>query len=227
MQKWILALPLILLLTACQAQTGTPQPQEMPAPVRVELAPEISWLNERVNACAQQTGQGILLLPPGQSPDVQLIWGPPPAGSTAISIQAESWAVIVPPTSPLTEIDYARFQAIFSGRQKQWLADTPDSEAIDLWAYSSPGADALLVSLLNSPLRPDASLSSDPAALITAVAANPGAVGILPSAWLDSSVKSLALVNFPPHIVQQPVLAVTATEPQEGLRNWLACLSAP
>lgn len=227
MRKWFLFLPVIMLLTACQAKTGTPLPQEMPVPIRVELAPEINWLNERLNACAQQTGQGVLMVPPGQSPDVQLIWGTPPDGSTAVSIQVESWAVIVPPASPLTDMDYARFQAIFSGRQTQWQAEPPTSEAIDLWIYSSPGANALLANLLNAPLRSDASLSSDPAALMACVASSPGAVGILPSAWLDSSVKSLTLVNFPPEMVQQPVLAITASEPQGNLRDWLACLSAP
>jgi hypothetical protein len=57
-----------------------------------------------------------------------------------------------------------------------------------------------------------------------AVAADPGAIGFIPSRWLDSTVRSLTITNLDPATLSFPVLALTPTAPTGAQRTWLACL---
>lgn len=226
MKQILIVLFLLTFVSACQAQSITPAPTEALPVYRVELPVELAWMGEPFNACAQQVHVGILLVNAGQPSDVQVIWGAPSEKSYAAQIGSETLAVVVHPQNPLASIDYVQFQAIFSGKTSHWDADLlqarpPAGESIEVISLASPSS----MNLFSQSLKPDALSLSDQAALRSAVASKPNAIGILPSAWVDSSVKTLTLVDFPAGMTM-PILAVTEEEPKAELRDWLVCLSA-
>ncbi len=226
MKQILMVLLCLILVTACQAQAITPAPMVILPVYRVELPVELAWMGEPFNACAQQVHTGILLVNTGQPSDVQIIWGSPPENSFAAQVGSETFTIVVHPQNPLTSIDYSQFQAIFSGESSHWDADLlmarpPAGESIEVICLASQSS----MDLFSQSLKPNALSLSDPAALRSAVASRPNAIGFLPSAWVDSSVKILTLVDFPTEITR-PILAITSTEPQAELRDWLVCLSA-
>lgn len=222
MKQILMFLLVLILASACQAQTIPAAPTESLPVFRVALPVELAWMGDAFNACAQQIHTGILLVNAEQPSDVQIIWGAPPENKYAAQIGSEKFVIVVHPQNPLTSIEYSSCQAIFSGETRQWNADLlqakpPAGEGIEVWSLASQD-------LLNQPLKPDAMSLADPAALRAAVASRPNAIGILPSAWVNSSVKALTLVDFPAEMTR-PILAVMSAEPQAELRDWLVCLS--
>jgi hypothetical protein len=57
-----------------------------------------------------------------------------------------------------------------------------------------------------------------------AVAADSGALGILPRRWVDDTVRTVPLADLPQGALIRPILALSAAEPQGALRAWVACL---
>lgn len=215
-------------LAACTAQPTAPASVDVtPLPAfGVALPAELNWLGAELNACAQQTRSGVYLLPPGADADVQITWGTPPEEGYAAQLGTASIAVIVHPAQPLDEIGYGQFQAIFTGQVQTWGGDVlpdggPAGEAVQVWLPSAGWYEGLF----GQAPRGDAWLSVDPVELVAQVAADPRAIGLIPAAWLNDQVKPLSLTDFPAQQVSRPLVAVTATEPQGALRDWIACLA--
>ncbi len=69
-----------------------------------------------------------------------------------------------------------------------------------------------------------AMIAPSPAAMLEAIAEDPQAIGFLPMRTLDSSVKSIEILNFSPRDLIMPILAVTKSEPAGLVRDWLLCV---
>ncbi len=225
-----------LLLAACQPQAASPIPT-LPV-VRVQFTPAAQPLTARLHACAAQVGAGLVVdeTPAGaldpSGADFALRLGVPAASPGFLAqVGQDEIVVIVPPDNPVQDLSLADLQGIFSGKIKSWDAlaggQGQSGGAIQVWAYP-PGDDlraAFDVAVLgNAGLTPLAYPAPDPAAMLQAVASNPGAIGYVLKSELDASVRSLPLSDVDLSAFEQPVLAISQAEPQGVARALLVCM---
>jgi undecaprenyl-diphosphatase len=216
--------------------------------VSVEISPSLGWLRPALNACTQNQPNLALVvtekpanLLDSSTADVRLRWGAPVSLSgIAFELAQDALVLVVHPDNSLARISAAQLAALYSHSGTQtWLEalsgctecsfkKSPPGfgdQTIQRWAYPS-GDDTGLVfqSQLKTQTSPQVNLAPDPQALRQAVAADPAAIGFLPAHWLDSSVRLLPVANLASGQLNQPVLAITSSEPGGALRAWLNCI---
>lgn len=227
MKRFLTLLFLLTLLSACQAQPPASTPAPTLPVLQVDLPVELVWMSEPLNACAQQTGTGVVLTSASLPADVRFHWGAPASESATATVTLlgeDALVVVANPAQLLTELTYGQFQAIFSGDLLQWEQAPLAGQNIAVWGLSPPQAAAAIQNLLQKSLRPDASLASTPESLRSAVAADPLSIGLLPARWVDSSVKVLTLNEVAPDLQKQPILVISTAEPDGNLAALLVCL---
>jgi hypothetical protein len=67
-------------------------------------------------------------------------------------------------------------------------------------------------------------ITGDPQQMLSAIAADQGAIGFIPVRWLDSTVRSVTISNIDSASLSFPVLVLTPTEPSGAFRTWLSCV---
>lgn len=224
---WLVLLALTLM--GCKTAPAA-APLLKPETVVVQLTPALRGLAPQLNACARETpGIGTVVIErPASALDlkaagVALRWGQPPSvpGYAAI-VGWDRLAFIARPDSKLSKLTPKQIQGIYAGAAD---ASLPVQE-IHPWAYS-PGDDAqqALATLLKQAPKPGiTALAPDPEAMRQAVAEDPAAVGFVPARYLDNSVKEITVDGSQPGDARLPVLALSPSEPQGSLRQWLGCL---
>ncbi len=237
MSSKIIFVLLLIGLVAC-APVSSPTPS-IPTPAaiwRVQVDPEVDYLKPLFNLCAQQNPEvGILLVedPSGDHTTVDLAfrWGTPEnIQGYAVILGKDPLAFIVHPINPLVSLSKEDLRNIYQNNLREWkqldsVASFP--EQIEVWRYLPERAiQKMFESLLDIPElhNPFAMLSPDPEAMRQAVSQNPAAVGFLPAHWLDASVKSFSLRDVPPESLNQPILVVSAHEPDKLQQEWLLCI---
>ncbi len=60
--------------------------------------------------------------------------------------------------------------------------------------------------------------------MLEAVAASPSTIGFLPRRWLNSQVKEIHIQGIDPSDLRIPILALTKTEPEGQVKDWLICV---
>jgi hypothetical protein len=236
----------ILVLAACgspQASTPAPTPQAIYLEYPSSLQP---WA-DRLSDCAADHPQVALYFLPSSQPtsDInsnQIILELNPSeqaikSASLYQVGIEQIVVIVNQANPLLELSNDELRSIFSGQQSTWPEDS--GEPVQVWVL--PQGDQVR-SIFNSvvmqtmPLTTDAMLAPDPTAMLEAVSENVNAIGYLPASFLNSSgsvdpgkVSIVQLDNSFEASLSQPVVAITAGEPEGLLRSLLVCLdsSAP
>ena len=237
MKRTLLSLLTAYLLAACQPSL-TPVALPTPTVLEVQVTPALTHLGQSFNDCANELeNSGLVVLEtPAALLDLNrsalaLRWGPGYSGADqpgyAAVIGQEELAVIVHPDNPLNSISRADLQALYSGALRSWPQTDPAIE-VQPWVYPD-GDDVLAVfqsALLDgSAPSPRAVYNApDPAAVLEAVAENPGAVGFLPARRVNSSVKALVLEGIDPAQLRQPILAWSNVEPKGPEKAWLICL---
>jgi len=198
----------------------------------IVLSPSLGWLGNTFSECSRlQPDLSVIIdersadqILPLTNPSFR--WGDPgnlpgfvyPLGTDRI-------VVIVNPANTFTSIDQANIESIFSGATTKW----PDASqaGIKVWEYL-PGED--IQQLFDGTILKGGQISSlafiagDPQQMLSAVAAEPGAIGFIPARWLDSTVSAVTISNIDPASLSFPVLALTPTEPSGALRTWISCL---
>lgn len=137
-------------------------------------------------------------------------------------------AVIVHPDNPLEEIEISQLAAVYSGAILDWSGlQEGTSGAIQPWVYPS-GDDAQ--SLFDNNVLPfdeligTARIAPDPQTMLEAVGDDPLAIGMIPSRWLDPSVRAIKITGDSEQDWTLPILAVTADDPAGSVRDWLLCV---
>lgn len=241
-----LALAAVWLLSAC----GTP-PVATPAPtpqaVFLTYPPELRPYAEALAACARQypeialylnetlaepasDGQSSLFLAMGSQPSSLSDW-------KATLMAEERLVVVVNQANPLESLSVEQLRALWSGRLPSWQALGGGAEAVQVWTYAEGTAlgerfeAAVMAGELTSST---AWLAPDPQAVLEAVAAEAGAIGYLPGAWLEGADDALAeavrVMQVPTELdeaFRMAVLALTEAEPQGALRSLLVCFHRP
>jgi phosphate transport system substrate-binding protein len=144
---------------------------------------------------------------------------------------------VVNPANPVTQLSQADLLAIFTGTVSSWAdlakGDCPGCAASSLKAVQpyvyAEGDD--LAQVFNglfpsiTPKLPNGGiLAPNPGAVLQAVAADPQAIGYLPIAWVDSTVKTVKISDLPAGALRFPLVLSAAAEPQGARLSWLRCV---
>ncbi len=225
---------LLVLLAGCAAPASTPQPTLQVW--RVQRTPSLGWMDDAINSCIREQPQaGIFLeeiassiIDPQQA-DVTLTWGTEPEGNLPVyQLGSDQAAVIVHPDNPLKSINAEQLESVISGNWTTWNQVEVNLSGEVAWWVLTPEDEARL--LLENALgldmqaNPFAWLAPDPAAVLQSVAGDPFAIGVVPSRWVDASVKAIALDGISQDALTLPILAVTRQQPDSSLTAFLGCL---
>ena len=203
-----------------------------PQTVNVVISPSLGWLGNTFSQCARLQPDFAVIIDEKSADQMLPVttptfrWGDPGnLPGFVYPLGYDSLALIVNPANTFTSIDQANVQGLFSGATSRW-PDAAQTE-VKVWEYL-PGEDIQQLFenavLKGGQITSLAFIAGDPQQLRSAVAADPGAIGFIPSRWLDSTVRSLSITNLDPAALSFPVLALTPTEPSGVLRTWLSCL---
>lgn len=225
---------LLVLLTGCAVPPSTPQPTLQVW--RVQRTPALGWLDDSINQCIrEQPGSGVLLsgvtaagLDPLQA-DISLTWGTVPAeGLPVFQLGTDQLAVTVHPDNPLRAVTAEQFSNIVSGKWTTWQQVDGSLSGEIAWWLLPPGDEthSLLENMLevDMQMNPFAWLAPDPPAVVQSVAADTLAIGVVPSRWVDETVKSIPLQGVDRDTLTLPILAIARQQPDSGLNAFLGCL---
>lgn len=220
---WILS-GIMLLVAACQS----PPPEaalEIDTLV-VQVTPAARPVIPAVKACsaflpnvdlrvverfASQAEPGILIR----------LGEPKDDTSQLVRIASEEIGVILHPDSPAASLTVDQIRDLFTGQTASWADLGGADAAVTVWGlFAGDEAQQAFEGeiLAGAPLASSAGLAPDPGALRGAVAADPVAIGLLPSAWVQDGVKFI-LVG-----VRLPVLFASDQLLEGPAADLAACL---
>lgn len=238
---FILAILLITLLSACGSAETLQDPEVVS--ISVVYTPALRPMIPAFQTCAREQPQTVLFtqeLPVSSLPDttaglVFRLGEPAEDFSYAVQVAQETLAVIVNSNNPLESLTAEQLRRIFSGEIKNWDEFGKFGANIQVWVYPAGDEITHIVdqTLLSSQkISTEALLAADPPAMISGVESAPGAVGVVPSAWLkqesqeSAQVKTVRLERALSISFRQPVLAILSGEPQGVERDYLSCLQS-
>jgi len=199
---------LLLLCTAC-APSMPPPPQVVKVYTTAAAQP---WLTEASNCAA---GSSVILSnvsDPTQADILLRVGEPANLSGFAFQIGREDLLVVTHQDSPLQELTAEQVRAWFGGQGQT---------EIQVWVYSA-GEDLQQVFacevMRGVPVSSLARLAVSPQQLSAVLNAEQNTLGLLGRHWKTGAVREV--FSLP----DQPILAITATEPQGAVKNILACL---
>jgi DNA-binding transcriptional LysR family regulator len=222
-------------LAACGPQ---PAPDEVPPapPLRIEISADLEWMRPALAQCSEAT-PGVSLIVDTiplrdqslQDADVLFRWSVDKSSDgESFEIGEDRLAVIINNGSPAIHIDSDTLSKVFAGQITDWSAVVGAATGdIQPWIYPAEmDAQVLATQLFFEGVQLDKQvrIAPDPAAMIQAVAQDSRAIGYVPAAWLDSSVKEIEVRGLEDQFKIIPILAVTPSEPVGAARDWLLCL---
>lgn len=224
-------------LAACGA-LPTPLPPPPTEWIRIQFSPTLANQTGRFSTCtpsgfglAVQQAEGVSFTS-GQT-DLTLQWGAPETASSFASvIGTDSLTVVVHPDNPVTSLSLEALLTTYTGRLPAWDWDYLGQNPAPLTVYAySPALDIQRIfnsawPNIPSSLSREVVLVPGPAEMRATIAADRSALGFLPQTWVDSSVKPIRIDPPPPSWQNQPILAISSTEPQGAARAFLLCLQA-
>lgn len=235
----------VLILCALVLASCSPPPQVTPPVKPISVAifypPELRPWAERFFDCTART-PGLLLsrqetaiLPSTPAPNqVILQWAdPPPSAAYASLVGYDRLALIVHAENPISSLDNEALMGIYTGRITDWNNLTGRDLPTQPWSYPASSPLRVLFEqllLAGAPTGPNTLLAPDPATMLEAVAADPGALGFLPISWLEIPNASTRPMDLPPNLEERArltVIALTSQEPQGALRSLFICVQNP
>ena len=136
-------------------------------------------------------------------------------------ISKENLIVILHTSNPVRSLSNEQIADLFSGRIDNWNLVEGSEAEVALWISpeSDEGRRALeRVLLAGIPVSGNARLAASPQHMLDAVGADENALGLLPGAWVDSSVRSVE------SNIALPVLAVAGRELSGEASAIIACM---
>jgi len=222
-------------IAAC-GSLPTPLPLPPTEWIRLQISPTLANQTELFSTCtppgfglAVQQAGGVSFTA-GQT-DLILQWGAPePVSGFASILGTDSLTVVVHPDNPATSLSLDALLTTYAGKLPAWDWDYLGQNPAPLTAYAySPTLDIQRIFNSAWPTAPsslnrEVVLVPGPAEMRTTIATDRSALGFLPSTWVDSSVKPIRIDSTPPSWQKQPILAISALEPQDASRAFLLCV---
>lgn len=239
-RRWLVIFALLaFVLPGCQGlspsqpgETRLPPLVPIPTPevVAVVLPPLLEPVAPALRACSQENPTvGVVVYPSlahaNTAPvDLTFSWGEDEnLADYSAAVGEEHLVVIVHPEQSASQFTLQQVIAIFTGEQTTWPGT---GEEIHVWA--PPTSDLqwqLFEQAAGASIPPTGSAAiAGSAEMRAAIAADPAAIGLLPSAWLDDEVKALPLTG--PGFSPLPILVSAPQEPQGAGRLLLYCLQS-
>ena len=162
-----------------------------------------------------------------------LFGGPPPEDWFVTPLASIPVVILVHPDNPVLDLRPADLQNLFARRTAVWsnvggsdLGVQPvlplAGEGLRVWFEN--------VVMRGTPVWPGAWLAPTPAAMVSLVASEPGAVGILLGSEIPSTVAVVRVLAVLPSDERYPyqldLLAFAPQEPAGGVREWLGWVQA-
>jgi hypothetical protein len=230
---FLVVLPIHLLVSCAQ-----PNLRELPPPpeiVTVALTPALRPVRAAIQACAESypdlavSIQEISPQHPGASEfDLFIQLGEPQElAPFAAPLALERVVVIVNASNPPDGLLEDDLKAIFSGDITRWSDIGGPFRPIQVWVY--PESDEVRaafdeVFMENGRLTSQAMLAPDAAAMLEAVSGDIHAIGYLPAAWLEETVREVELDPRLSAQLQIPLLALAPAQPGGATARLLYCL---
>lgn len=230
-KTWLKLLSVLgIFLIGCVSQPVS-QPVPTPAWLYVQVPDALLSLSDDFQACTP-SGGGLALLSPLEpgTPQITLKWGEIQfSNSHAYEIGEEHLLFIVHPDNLIAQVRFEDIQKAYTGKLSSfnWQNLGGNNLPLTLASYAHESeVTPLLLQLLGiseADLPRELVLVPSPQAMRTFIANTPGGLGILPSRWVDDSVRVLPLegLNKPQTF---PILALSTDEPQGHTYEWLSCL---
>lgn len=239
--KCLILFALILLLTAC----GTPvasTPAPTPQALNVIYPPALQPWADRLAVCASDNAMIALYFKPSAaqehdilSNDIVLEWGQSAqtrADSDLFQVGVEQLVVVVNKDNPLTQLSSDELSSIFSGQMTKW--DNSTSKPVYVWVFPEGEPTRTLFDQAVLPTRsaaPQAMLAPDSAAMLNAISSDVNSIGYLPASFVKAADSSLAskvkIIQLDPTLekqLDQPIIAITKSDPRGYQRQLLVCL---
>jgi len=252
----ITCLPLLLLfLGACQTGTQAPPPA-IPTPysesVTIGIASSAAPFADlivtpfmafspatTINVVTANTNTLLADLAARQL-DAVLVHALPPNHPFWFNpVALDGVALIIHPDNPIEQLSTAEVQALLSGRLTRWTAVGGADQPVHLLSREQGSGARLLINqqiMAEQRLSINSQLLAGNNALLTAVAANPDALGYTMMGAVPESVKFIAIDDIFPTTVTTanqayrlttPLYFVTREEPTGAVRTLLAWLQSP
>jgi len=221
-------LTLIMLLSACgSASTDSPS-SDM---IVIAISPSAAPISPAVDLCSSQILAGeaqvrIDQVFPSQfmASSYDLVIQIRQANSNyafSAQIGSESFFLITHLSRSLSTIEITDVEMIFSGKMTNWIDLDSGHGLIDLWIPSQSDESRRFLEqhfLNGQSISSNAKFTISPEHMREKISADENALGILPGAWINSTVNKFLLGEA------IPILASTFNEPQGALREIVACL---
>lgn len=232
---------LSLWLASCQTPTPLPESTDFPEAVVVQFTPALRIITPVLEACAAEDPDLALFLEETPRPEISLddqadgynrlslALGEALEESYSVLLTHVPIVVVVHPSNSVDKLDAAELRGLFTGQVQKWAEMGGSEQPVTPWVLTPADESRQLfeaVILGREKIFGQARLAADPGWMLAGVSADAGAVGYIPSAWLDESVKTVALGPSLEADLHLPLLAAAAREPQGAARRLLICLQS-
>jgi hypothetical protein len=201
--------------------------------IRISYPPSLKPLVRQFQECSNNFPAAAIFLEESTASNLDienheiLLWDgePPDPALLAYFLGKGQILVVIHPDNPVKDLTESEIRNLLNGRFQDWSEAGENLGEVSVWIYPPENEIQRIFTqafMRGEAYSPFAKIAPDPAAMIEAVSAVPGAVGLLPSLWADSSLNTLELKNP----IRLTVLALTAHEPEGVARELLACVQA-
>ena len=201
--------------------------------LRISYPPSVSPLVRQFQDCSRNFPATAVFLEelPASNLDINnhniILWAGDPKDPDLFAsyLGEEQILVIIHPDNPVKDLTGSEIRDLLNGNFRSWSETGEELGDVSVWIYPPENEIQRLFTqafMLGEAYSPFAKIAPDPAAMIEAVSADPGAIGLLPSLWADNSLKSTELKDP----IRLPILALTPHEPEGVARELLACVQA-
>lgn len=221
-------LSLVLVLTwlaACSPfVTATPRPS--PQPVQVNYSPTLRPWSAVLHQCANAHPEIALITletsvtdPDFMGGDLSLWFGEPLQGipGYAAALETDELVVISGSSMGLQNLNADQLWALYAEANPLY----------QVWTYAEGNELRAIFEaaiLRGADPSPITLIAPNPGAMLEAIAADPLAIGYVPASWLTGDVHTIGLPTEIRAAFEQPILALTDSEPQGELKAYLVCL---
>jgi hypothetical protein len=199
---------IFFLFSACAPSTPPATPEVIPVYSTAAAQP---WLSELYD-CAGTASVIERVDDPSAARILLRVGEPEKLSSSAYQIDTEEILVVTQRQSLVQNLSVEAARALFSGK---------GDPSLQVWAYPA-GEDIQDVFnrlvMQGQSITPEARLAIDPQQMSDTLVNEPNTVGILPRHWKAGDAREVLSAGT------VPVLAITPTEPQDKLKQLIACL---
>jgi hypothetical protein len=138
-------------------------------------------------------------------------------------IASENFSIVSHLSNALASLSSSEVLDIFRGQINNWAEINGEERSIQVWiaSESDEGRQYLEEQILAGRFTSsNAKIASSPEHLLESIVTNENAIGLLPDAWIDASINSVALP------IALPIFAASENEAEGAISEIIACLQS-